>query len=258
MNNSSFNILEAVRNAYSFTRREWRYLLKAGYFPMMAQILTSSILQFGVEDISPIESYLLSFPATVLFAWYVFLETRMLLLGERLDRLPSDSALLADRRQAMKVSVIVYLLFSMGMAAADAYLVMAMTSGHWGVNWPITLIGLFVLGGIFWGIRFSVVPILASVNYPVRPVLRQMKGMMFSLRLIGMGIICLLPLIFIFLFPMAIFIVKIASPMTQMKQGFLIVLGGAPVSLIIVTLLNASIAYALKQMLGSSRNGSYR
>lgn len=258
MNNSNFNIFEAVRNAYIFTRRERLYLLKAGFFPMMAQILTSSILQFWVKETSPIESYLWSFPATVLFAWYVFLEMRLLLLGERLDNLPSEKALLADRRQAMKVSVIVYLLFSMGMAVADAYLVMAMQSGQWGVNGLLTLVGLFIFGGLFWGLRFSVAPILASVNHPIRPVLRRMDGMMFSFRLIGMGILCLFPLIFLFLFPLSLLIVQLASPITPIKQGLLIVIGGAPVSLIVVTLLNASIAYALKQILGSRNNGAHR
>ena len=254
MNNSSFNIFESVKNSYIFAGSEWRYLLKVGLIPMTVQVFTSLILQFGLGEISSIENYLWSFPATSLFAWYVFLEMRLLLLGERLDRLPSDSALRADRRQAMKASMSVYLLFSMSMAAADAYLAMAMKSDQWGNNWSITLFGILVLGGIFWGIRFSVAPILASVSQPIRPVLRQVEGMTFSFRLIGMGIFCLFPVIFLFLFPMAILVVKMMLPMTSMKQGILVALGGAPISLITVTLLNASIAYMLKQILGNRKS----
>lgn len=253
MNNSRFNIFESVRSAYIFAGNEWRYLLKVGLFPMTVQILTSLILQFWVGETSSIESYLWSLPATVLFAWYVFLEMRLLLLGERLDRLPSDSALRVDRRQAMKVSVLIYLLFSMSMAAADAYLTIAADSNQQEVNFLITFGGVFVLGGILWGIRFSVAPILASVSQPIRPVLRKVEGMIFSFQLIGMGILCLFPVIFLFLFPVAILVVKLTFPMTSMKLGLLVALGGAPASLITVTLLNASIAYMLKQILGNRR-----
>ncbi|MFH1158120.1 MAG: hypothetical protein V1721_04455 [Pseudomonadota bacterium] len=258
MNNSRFNIFEAVRNAYIFTGREWLYLLKAGFIPMMAQIVVSSIPLFGIKATSSIEDYLWNLPVTVLFAWFVFLEMRLLLLGERMNRLPPDDAWRADRRLAMQASVIVYLLFNMGITVATVSLMAATKSDQWGANWPLTLGGIFVMGGIVWGVRFGVAPILAAVHHPIRPVLRRTEGMMFSLRLIGMGIVCLFPLIFLFQVFLAAFTGKsadlvAAAPLTTMEQSVFIVLS-APVSLIAVTLLNASVAYALKQILSSRRD----
>src|SRR3990172_10766273 len=122
MDNSKFNILQAIREAYTFVGREWLYLLKSASLPMAVQICTSLFIQFQREGASLIESYLWGMPATVLVAWFVFLEMRLLLLGEQLDKLPHNPEYLAARQHAMKLSVITSLLFNMGMALAIAVL----------------------------------------------------------------------------------------------------------------------------------------
>lgn len=259
MDNSRFNIFEAVKDAYVFAGREWLYLLKAGLLPIVVQVGVSLFIQFQRPEASQIETYLWSIPATALFAWFTFIEMRLLLLGERVNRLPADGAAVAERRHALQLTVILSLLFNMGLTVLTSLLVVTMQASVASNNWAITLAGMFLLGGIFWSLRFGIVPILASVHYPIRPVLRQTWGMMFSLRLIGMGMACLFPVAILFQILTSLVIRRpvdaaVEAKMTTTEQ-LLFLLMGAPLSLMVSLLLNAAAAYALKQILGSRHNG---
>lgn len=260
MDKAQFNIFDAIRNAYLFVGRNWLYLLKIGMLPVLMQIGVALFLQSQRPDASTIESYLWGLPATTLFSWFMFLEMRLLLLGERIDKpLPKDINFLRDRQRALRVSIITALLFNMWLAASVTLLLAATDSGLWGVNWPLTLAGLFLIGSIVWGMRFSVLPILGAVDHPFKPFLDQVRGMMFSLRLIGMGILCLLPVAFVFQILTALFISRPADPAVPFKlsdaEQIGVLIAGAPLSLIVSALLNAAAAYALKQLLGARKNG---
>lgn len=259
MDNSKFAIFEAVKNAYLFVGREWLYLLKAGSLPVVVQVVTALFVQLQREDASATEAYLWGMPATLLFAWFTFLETRLLLLNERLDELPRDPEYLKERQHGMKLAVIINVLFNMAMAAAVALLTAAANSGQWGANLPLTLGGLFLIGAVFWGVRFGVLPILAAVHYPFRPFLQQVKGPMFPLRLITMGAVCLFPVAFLFQMLLASIMSRsadMAAPakLTQGEQ-LALVLASAPLSLLIAALLTAASTYALKQLLDGRRDG---
>lgn len=255
MDNSRFNILEAVRDAYLFVAREWAYLMKAGTLPVVVHIGAALFTRFGRPDASIIESYLWSLPAAALFSWFVFLEMRLLLLGEKIDRLPRERDYLADRQAALKLSIMIALLFNMGMAGLMALLLTLAESGQWGVNAPLTLAGLLIIGALFWGLRFAIAPVLSAVGHPVGVVLRQTWGMMFSLRLLGMGFACLFPVALVFQALLSLLIGRGADPATALKmtlsEQVAVIVATAPMSLLISALLNAAIAYALKQMLGS-------
>jgi hypothetical protein len=259
MDNSRFSIFEAVRSAYVFVGREWLYLLKAGLLPMGMQVIASLFVQYQRAAASLIEGYLWGLPATTLFAWFMFLEARLLLLGERVDRLPQERAYLLDRLHCMKLTVMIAVLFNMGMAVALALLAAIAGGGQWGVSWPATISGLFIIGGIFWSLRFGLVPILAAVRYPIRPVLRQTWGMMFSLRLFGMAMTCLFPVVLLFQILVSAFIPAATDPLATgsftAAQQLAIIAAGAPLSLLVAALLTAAGTSALRQILGTRRDG---
>jgi len=259
MDSGKFNIFEAVKDAYIFAGREWLYLLKAGLLPVIVQAGVSLFIQFQRPDASHIETYLWGLPATALFAWFTFVEMRLLLLGERLNRLSTDSAAVAERRHALQLTMILSLLFNMGLSALSALLLLTMGAGAAANSWALSLAGMFILGGIFWSLRFGIVPILASVHYPIRPVIQRTWGMMFSLRLIGMGMICLFPVAIVFQILTSLFVRVPADAGVEAKmslsQQVLFLMMGAPLSLVVSALLNAAAAYALKQILGSRQNG---
>lgn len=254
MDYSRFSIFEAVRNAYIFAGREWPYLLKTGLLPIGAQIATVLFIQFQRPDASQLEIYLWGLPATVLFAWFMFLETRLLLLGERLDRLPEDAAYLSDRRHAMELAILAAVLFDMArMALLIGLMGIVPANPEESMPPPLVLVGIFIISVLFWGMRFIVAPPLAAVHHPIRPVLQKLRGGLFSLRIICMGFIALLPV------GMAGLILLGTPPETaaaaQAQTTHIpTLIADSFLSFASVAVLNAAVACALKQILNPRRN----
>jgi hypothetical protein len=249
MNNGQFGILEAVKKAYIFVGTQRRYLLRLALLPLFLHVVTALFLQHYNPDASTLEAFLWAFPANIVFAWFMFAEARLLLLGEKQDCLPNDQAYLTEHRRAMNISVILLLLFDMAMAAMTAWMEWSMKSGTFGVNTPITLSVFFLLGSLFWLIRFSVLHILAAVGYPLRVFLHQIRGMGFSLRLIGMGLLCVIPVYTVFEFLLEMVVPTSGEHLTPDQMTSVILLS-APTAMIVPILLNAAAAYALKDLLG--------
>lgn len=249
MKNSSFAITAAAKNAYIFVGREWRYLVKIGTLPLGLQLLATLFIHLQRPDAMALEGFLWSFPASVAFAWFMFLEARLLLLGERIDRLPADKEYRQERAYALKLCIIVALLFNMAITAAFATLEWLFMSGASAQSLFAGAAFLFLTGGLFWGVRFSIVHILAAVNYPIRPFLRQTHGMEISFRLIGMGFLCVVPALFIFQMLLSLIAPDANAELSDIQILAVLCLS-APLSLTLVAVLNAAAAFALKDLLG--------
>jgi hypothetical protein len=115
----------------------------------------------------------------------------------------------------------------------------------------VTVFIAFLLGLVFWGARLGVLPILAAVGYPLRLFLQQVTSPLFSLQLIVMGMMAMFPVALVFQLVVSLLI----DPPSALSGGlaprdhFLLIVMSAPFSLASNILLNASAAYALKQLL---------
>ncbi len=255
----TFKIFPVVKAAYLFAAKERGYLLKIGVVPMVVHIATALFLQFYRADASMLESYIWSLPSAALFAMYTFAIARLLLVGERLDRLSLEDAYKNDRPSMMKASVILSLLFHMGLALVTTILMFVVSSKDVsGIsNLLLTIGAALIVGFTFWSVRLGVLPILASVGYPLRKFLKQVSSPLFSFQLIVMGMVAMLPIVMIFQFAMSMVIsppegmpVELIAITT--KEHVAIILISAPFSLLSNVLLNASAAFALKEILGTS------
>jgi hypothetical protein len=179
----------------------------------------------------------------------MFAEARLVLMGERIDYLPQDENYLNERRRMMNYSVTVFLLFNMALTAISAWLQWTVTSHAFGDNMAITLASLFFIGGMFWGLRFSVAYIVAAVGYPFRAFLQRSEGMEFSLRLLGMGLLCAFPVYLALELLLEILFPELTSNPAPETMSMVIVVS-APIAFAVPVLLNAAAAYALKDMLG--------
>lgn len=189
MNNISFNMALAIRSGYLFVAREWQYLARFSLLPIGVSLITDLAMYYQKREISMFEDYLWNMPALALFGWFMFVEARLALMGERAGHLPTDPAYMAERKQALAASVLVWLLFVMGRTTILAYLT-------WGIgksNPLINFFWLFLIGAGIWGIRFSVAHILAAVGYPIRRYIFQVNGIFISLRLAGLYLMTCLP-----------------------------------------------------------------
>lgn len=251
MSGGSFKIIEAVLNAYSFAGREARYLFKIGVVPLAAQLVTVFFVELVRTDASVIEGFLWGLPASALFGWFMFLEARFVFLGERIDRITFTQLRSTERQCALRISVLIFLLFSMSMTAVSAFMEWAVRSETFGKNALVSLSVMLCLGGMFWGVRFGVAHILAAINRPIRKFIFLVNGVEFSLRLIGMSFLCYMPIFFVGGMLAGLFIEGyplVANPTTGERYGMLAL--GVIVSTVILVLINAAAAFALKEILG--------
>lgn len=254
MDKSRFQIFKAVISAYSYVWREGRYLAGLGLLPASLSFLTAVFTQSMRPDASLIEDFMWTLPATALFGWLMFQQTRLMLFGERIDSLPKDAVFVFERQQAMRASIIIWLLFNMASMGVALYLFWASTPAVSASNPTYSVIGMVLVGGLFWGVRFSVAHILTAAGYPLRTFVYRVNGIMISLRLIGLGFLTVLPIAFVL---RGIF--GLLSPMLgDLAAGgtitggrfMLIALISAFASLAMTLVLNAAAIFALKEMLG--------
>jgi len=263
-NSGQFRIFTAVKNAYAFVGREWLYLLKAALLPIGVQIILSIFVQYERPQASLIEDNLWDIPSAMLLGWFLFLEMRLLLLGERQNRLPPDRTYRADRSRAMQAAVLASVLFSMTLNVSRSLIALlwvtvaeAAPNAADGLVNGCMMLSAAIIGAIVWGLRFGIVPILAAVHHPIRPVLRQTRSLLFSFRLLAMGLLATLPIIFLFqlLVGAAIPGAQDLSAKLTDQQQLAITIINAPLSVLCAALLAAGAADALKQILGTNRSG---
>ncbi len=259
MRYKKFKILPVVKEAYVFAIKERGFLLKIGMLPMVMHIATAMFLQFYRADVSMIETHIWGLPSAFLFAMFTFAQARLLLVDERLDKMSVAVAYNVGRPRMMKLSILFSLLFHMGLALITTLLMFI--AEHKEAESPfhtlLLVAAAFLIGAMFWGVRLGVLPILASVGYPLKKFLNKVAGPLFSLQLVFMGMVAMLPVTMIF---QLIISVVLSTPegvpsellSISTKEHVAIILVSAPFSLITNVLLNASAAFALKQILGSS------
>lgn len=249
MSGSEFSITRSVRAAYVFVGREWRYLARMSLLPLGIDAATKMFLLFNGKEMSAFEIALWNLPSNVLFGWFMFYQARLMLLGETPDRLPDNVEYLTERRNAMKASVLIWLLFSMGWTAMMGYNDWAMDMAKGGAEFWTAGLGILLFGISFWCLRFAVAHILAAVGFPIKQYMRQVAGMGISLRLMGMGFLTVMPAVFLF-YLVAAAIAPDVKSINDPHISFIVILG-APLSIALTALLNAAAASALKQMLGT-------
>jgi hypothetical protein len=257
----NFNIPASIRSGYLFVIQEWRYLARFSLLPFGVTLITSvSMYHIGLEQnrvFSVFEDFLWNVPSFVLFGWILFIEARLLLLGERVGMLPEDAAYLAERRNALWASITVLLLFLMGGRALYAYL-------DWGIskqNAVVRFSCLFFLGAGIWAIRFAVAYILAAVNYPIRRYIFQVNGIFISLRLAGLFILTTLPVLVVqsglttLILPEDVRKKFVEHQILELSESTAISIMalGTLADLVCAILITATSAYALKDMLGRPR-----
>ncbi|HYD18302.1 MAG TPA: hypothetical protein VEF76_07480 [Patescibacteria group bacterium] len=245
MSASQFSIISAVRNAYVFVGREWRYLVKISLLPMGFNLLTEFVIFFMIKEPTMFEAVVWNIPATALTGWFMFAEARLILLGERTDDLPQDPALRAERQRDLSASILMFLLFYMGFMIFLAYQVFTQQMNPTGQNLTYTTIGMLLFGAGIWAARFGVAHILAAVGYPVRRYIYRVNGLGISFRLIGMALLAMLPIL-----AATLFVVTLAMPDLTFKPTPASIILDAPMSFAIWAVLTAASCFALKEILG--------
>lgn len=258
MSGSQFSITNAVRNAYIFVGREWRYLVRIAILPMGIDALTTIVILAKGLEMSTFENFNWSLPSNVLTGWYIFALARLLMMGERVNTIPNDSDYRAARRRDMNASILVWLLFYAGLMAflgyqgwlTRNYMYDPMLPMESQPQMPLSAatISMFALGGAFWCIRYGIAPILMAVGYPVSRYIRRVAGLAVSFRLAGMSLLTVLPVVsLLHIFRTLIVPAEVVNILDPRNIPILVL--SVPVQMLITSLLTAAGAFALREIM---------
>lgn len=259
MNKNRFHILKSVLAAYNYIGREWRYLFGIGLVPASVSFLTIMLSQALHPKAGLIEEFLWSLPATALFGWLMFQQTRLMLFGERLDNLKTDVPFVLNRQRLMRASIIVWILFKMAIMGAGIFLYWAASTATPGETSVQSVIGMLLIGFAFWGVRFGVAHILAAADYSIRAFIFRVNGIMISLRLIALAFLATAPLMLILRALISLVVPGGEVTATTQLSGLtfaLLALLGTLMALASTLVLNAAAIFALKEMLGQDKAGA--
>jgi hypothetical protein len=255
---SRFDILSAVIHALRFLRAEWRYTLATLMIPLGADMLLNLALVSLRPGAGLIEGCLWTLPAAAFSGWFMFLQARLIVFGERVDRLPAPVAANPQRLNALRATVITWMLVNMVLALFAAYVKWWMTltlqiqeggaaaEAVTGTYETVSLAGFILLGVALWALRFGVVHILLAVGYSVRAFVFRVNGVMVSLRFLALLFVVTIPFSFALSALLSTFgDTADTAPAAVVLQSVF--------SAAVMAVLNAAGVYALREMLARPR-----
>lgn len=262
MSGGRFKIIESIRSAYVFAWHNTTYLLMAAVVPLFTQIVSDGFLQYiGKGDplkIGFIEYGLWTLPAHAVLAWFLFIEVRLIFLGESIYNLPKEPVAIAARNRAMQASILMALVFQMmiiGFQAVTQWSAAVTQSTIDATTKPNSIAmaaGMLSIGAMFWGLRFMAAPIVVAIGLSLRQFIFRVNGVEFSLRLLALWLMAWLPVFFTYgLFGMLLFGDK---PQMTSADVYISNLLDAPFSIIGSALATGAIAFAIKEIMARQSN----
>ena len=242
-------IFASVRDGYIFVKENFQFLLKAAALPMIFAFLNYLGVAHFRPDATLFENFILTLPSTIFFAWYAFIQIRLQVFGEtftNLDHLSDEDY--ERRRNGLVACIGFYLLFQMFMTVISFSIVMIAGSAEeqTALNTEQTVGLILVTTLLLWALKFSVLHIVATAEGDIKEYIKRVKGFWFSYILLGIGITSLLPMALLFFVFLNIIIPDPAS--AQKTATFVVYSIGSIMTWMVISLLNASIVPALKQL----------
>ncbi len=183
-----FSILDAARKGLRDMMLHGSYLVRVGVVPMIASVLAAIVVSLNTKDdvFNLITNFLWGLPAEIFLGWFLFVYARLLVLGERVDRLDSDVEFRRHRQQLLRASVIIFVLFKMFMAGCHHFILWVMENRTPDGDTPLKLATLVLIGVLFWSLRLAALPVLAAVDYPLKRFLFGAHGAGLSFQLFAL------------------------------------------------------------------------
>lgn len=252
MNTQRFDILGCALAGYRSVFAERRYLMSAALMPVGLTVFIEILKIYGIQKPSILSEMLTMLPVGIAAAWFMFLQTRLLVFGERPENVPPEHMM--PRRRAFEASALLWLLLQMaglGMLAFMMYWSREMQSGSPAPY--VNVLGYLMIGASFWGLRLLVVHILGAISYSLRDYIFRVNGVMVSVRMFALLMIVLLP-VAIAAGPVeeALITAMKAESAPPLQIAGLTVLR-VILNFMLLAFFNAAAVFALRQMLGQGK-----
>jgi hypothetical protein len=285
------DIIDSVGIGYKKAWEERAYLLRLAAVPMLVKLICLVIVFATDNMHDFLRQTLILLPAHFLEGWLLAQFLRTLLCGERwpikVDTEREDHILFMMRRARGIISaVLIYVLIKMGlgvlMAAGEFArkrakeqrdkLADAQAGSDKGATSPAAkgssadagapdlpaqigpeaaIAGLVLIGVLIWAFRYLWLYIPAAVNMPLTAFTNKMGGFLISLRLLGVWIIAVTPILLIGVFITSTMLAGYDGQLDQAPDivSFVILCMNVIVEVLVAIVATASIAIALRHLM---------
>lgn len=229
---ASFDVTDSAMKGYSFVWSERRYLMRLAIFPLFIKFVCSMTVIMNGYDFDFIMQSLLMLPSFFADGWVMSHLVRLIYLGQRWPFRPTgvaenDIAMLRDRAGGIMAGTVFFALIEFLKTGLTGLLFMAapqgavpgqktvvpagtappgpMTGEGTGMadmaaqaqTAPYTaLAGVLMIVVTVWMVRYLWLYIPAAAGFSGRAYLKRLGGLMGSVRLMGVWLICTVPVLF--------------------------------------------------------------
>lgn len=202
------DITQAAAKAYKTVWGERDYILRLAAIPFMLKLFCFSIaINYAGQPEDHLRFTLIMLPALLAEGWMVSHLVRLLVLGQRwpfkpTGNLEADLAVLEVRARGILSGMIVFVLINMAiggfMAFVGNYIMPYMpqdAAAAETVQIPgnVAFLSFVLLVSIFWGVRvmWMFIPYAIGMNW--RSYLMPLRGVSTSVHMIGLWLLCFIP-----------------------------------------------------------------
>lgn len=206
------DLLSATRDGYMTLWQERQYVMRLAVIPLTLKIMF--YFAAVMFEVGPERLYftIIMLPALFAEGWFHAQFLRTVLTGERWPiriegRVEKHFDFLLARARGILACIIAFVLIAMlkggamvGLSAMQIAATEKAATGMMDSNPLALFLGLGVIGAALWGFRLVWIYIPLVVLMPIKTYLKGVNGMMSSIQMIVIWLLCVIPLQFALLF----------------------------------------------------------
>ena len=201
---ASFDMINAVGNAYLTSWAERRYLLRMALIPLLIKYICYLISVLYAGNDSIIRLSLIMLPAYFAEGWFLAHWARTIVLNHRWPFRPSgddraDLDQLAKRGRGILSGMVGFTLINLLLAGYFAFFMSYIPADldPQTADPKIAIVGMAMMVTSFLGFRLVWIYIPLALNFPVVAYIEKLKPMMSSIYMIGLWLVCFVPTVIV-------------------------------------------------------------
>ena len=268
---ASYDATDSAMKGYALIWNERAYLLRLAFFPFFIKFVCAITVTMNGFDFDFTKQALLMLPSYFADGWVMSHLVRLIYLDQRWPFRPvgnpqHDMAMLRDRAGGIMAGTVCFALIDFLKTGISGLVFnIATPPGTVPGQLPATppavptegpasiytpLIGIAMIVLTIWVIRYLWLYIPAAAGFSGREYLRRVGGFMGSLRLLGIWMMCTIPLVVVYSILMPGY--NPAQPMTPAIAIVMNIMHSA-ISMVTALITTAGVSYAIRSMFISAK-----
>lgn len=214
---ASYNVTDSAMKGYTLVWNERAYLFRLAIFPVLIKFVCAMTVIINGFEFDFVKQSLLMLPSYFADGWVMSHLVRLIYLGQRWPFRPTgqpqnDMAMLRDRAGGIMAGTVYFALIEFLKTGVVGFMFIgAMPPGsvpdqdavtaaaQTPTNPGTALAGMVMILVTIWVVRYLWLYIPAAAGFSGREFLKRVGGFMGSIRLLGVWMVCSIPILFLFI-----------------------------------------------------------